>query len=907
MRRSVIVTALVILALSLVFLFTATIITDWFWFGEVGYQSVFLTSILSSLGLRLVTALFFFIIIYLNLRVALRSLHIEPETYEGENVVPIRKYVVDRFFDKKKLNILFIAASLLMAFIFSSAASGNWLMVQQFLNKASFGIREPIFNLDASFYVFTLPFLRMLYGVLFTGILLSLFASGAAYFMFGSRDFLNWRDNSVSPPKVHLSVLVALIFLLKAFGYWLDGYGLLNKMGNVVFGPGYTDVHVKLLALKVLTVLAVAGAAVVLINIFLRRFKYVLYTVAALVAVSVLLGGVAPYAVQKVRVEPNELNVEAPFIRNNIDLTRKAFNLDKIQLKSFQADNLDLKDIQENPGTISNIRLWDIKPLKDANTQLQEIRQYYSFLDVDIDRYVIGGELRQVMVSARELSKEQLPQEWVNQKLRYTHGYGLTMNYVASATKEGHPNYIIKDIPPKSDAIEVKVPQIYFGQAEDSYVFVNTNTEEFDYPSTTGNISTTYSGTGGIPISNIFTRALFAFRFGDYRMLISNAITDESKIIFRSNISERVQKIAPFLVYDKDPYLVVDNGRLFWIQDAYTTSNRFPYATPLGGVGNYIRNSVKITIDAYNGDVVFYADTENDPIVKAYSGIFPKLFKSWEEIPDSLRAHLRYPEDLFNIQAEVYKTYHMEDVTDFYNKEDLWTIPQETVDGELSTMEAYYTIMALPGEDSGPEFVLMLPFTPVNKNNMAAWLAVRCDPEHYGETIVFQFSKQELVYGPAQVEAEIQADSEISQAISLWGQRGSEVIKGNLLVIPINDGILYAEPLFLQSEQNKLPSLKRVIVFHNGELAWADTLGQALAKLFGEGEGTEAVQVPEEEGLEEQPGEEGIPSLPDLEELIDRANELFRQAKERQQAGDWAGYGEALAELESVLEQLANQ
>jgi len=905
MRRTVIVSVFLLLAVVLVLLFAATMITDWFWFGEVGYQSVFLTSLLSRLGLRLVTALFFFTVIYLNLRFTTRYLHTEPETYEADNVVPLRKYVVDRFFDKKKLNILFISVSVLIAIVFSSAAIGNWLMVQQFLNKTAFGIKDPIFDLDASFYIFTLPFLRMLYSVVFTGILLSLFASGAAYFLFGPRDFLNWRDNSVSQPKVHLSFLLSLLFIMKAFDYWLDGYGLLNRQGNVVFGPGYTDVHVRLLAFKVLAVIALAGAVAVLINIFLKRFRYVVYTVFSLLAVSILLGGIAPYVIQKVKVEPNELAVEAPYIKNNIDLTRKAFNLDKIQLESFQAATLDLADIQANPGTVNNIRLWDPEPLKDANTQLQEIRQYYSFLDIDIDRYLIDGNLRQVMVAARELSKDQLPQEWVNQKLRYTHGYGLTMNYVASATQEGHPNYIIKDIPPKSDKIEVKVPQIYYGQAKDDYVIVNTDTEEFDYPSTTGNVSTSYSGTGGIPISNFITRALFAFRFGDYRMLISNALTDESRVIFRSNISERVEKIAPFLVYDKDPYLVVDDGRLIWIQDAYTTSARFPYATPLGGVGNYIRNSVKITIDAYNGDVTFYADTENDPIVKAYAGIFPKLFKPWEDIPESLRSHLRYPEDLFNIQAEVYKTYHMQDVTDFYNKEDLWTIPREMVGGEAVTMKAYYTIMTLPGEDPDPEFVLMLPFTPANKNNMSAWLAVRCDPEHYGEAIVFQFSKQELVYGPTQVEAEIQADSEISQAISLWSQRGSEVIRGNLLVIPINDGILYVEPLFLQSEQNKLPSLKRVIVFHNGELAWAETLGQAITKLFGDGEGTGAVQVPEDEVAEGQ--EEETPVAPSLEELIDRANQLFKQAQEKQQSGDWAGYGEALSELESVLEQMAKQ
>jgi uncharacterized membrane protein (UPF0182 family) len=918
LRRTIYITIFAVVAAILILIFTATMITDWFWFGEVGYQSVFLTSLLSSLGLRIITGIFLFLIIYINLRITRRSLHTEPEIYEeDENVIPIRRYVADRIFDAKKLNILFLAVSILLALLFSSAASNNWLMVQQFLNKASFGIKEPIFNLDASFYIFTLPFLRMLYSFLFTGILLSIFAAGAAYFLFGAREFLNWRDNQINQPKVHLSILLALLFLLKAFDYILDGYGLLNKPGGVVYGPGYTDVNVLLLAYRVLAVIAVAAAVAVLINIFLKKFRYVIYTVISLIVVSILLGNVAPYAVQKIRVEPNELAVESPYIENNMELTRKAYNIDQIRLETFEASTLDMADIQENPGTIQNIRLWDPEPLQNANTQLQEIRPYYSFLDVDIDRYTINGELRQVMISARELSKNQLDQNaqtWVNQKLRYTHGYGLTMNYVASATSEGHPHYVVKDIPPESEDIAVEVPQIYFGQAPDDYVIVNTTTEEFDYPSTTGNVSTTYTGKGGIPVSNIFTRALFALRFGDYRMLISNALTDDSRIIFRTNISERIQRIAPFLVYDRDPYLVVDDGRLFWIQDAYTTSRSFPYSTPVGGMGNYIRNSVKVVVDAYNGDVTYYADLENDPIVRSYAGIFPKLFKPWEQIPDGLVPHLRYPEDLFNVQAEIYKTYHMEDVRDFYNKEDVWTIPQETFAGETITMQPYYTIMTLPGEEENPEFVLMLPFTPAKKNNMAAWLAVRCDPEHYGDAIVFQFSKQELVYGPTQVEAEIQADSEISQAISLWSQRGSEVIRGNLLVIPISDGIIYVEPLFLQSEQNKLPSLKRVIVFHNGELAWAETLGEALAKLFAAGDtGTGLIDDGAPEGAEDGAGVEEIgdedmaPELESLDELIERANQLFRQAKERQQSGDWAGYGEALSELESVLERMANQ
>lgn len=931
MKRTVSITIAIVVALVLLVLFAATMITDWFWFQEVGFQSVFITTLLSKWGLRLIVALFFFLVVYLNLRLTRNHLHIEPETVEeGENVVPIRKYVVDRLFDKKKLNYLFIGASILIALLFSSAASGSWMMVQQFFNRTAFGITDPIFNMDVSFYVFSLPFLRMVLSLAFTSILLAIFAAGVAYFLFGSREALDFRDNKFSYPKIHLSVLLALLFVLKGFDYILDAYGLMNKQGNLVYGPGFTEVNVNLLAFKVLAVLAFIGAVVVIVSLLMKRSRYIVYTLGSLIVVSLVLGSAAPYLVQKIRVEPNEQAVEAPYIKHNIDFTRAAFDLDKIQLKSFEASNLDIADIQENPGTISNIRLWDPSPLMDANTQLQEIRPYYSFLDVDIDRYMIDGNLRQIMVSGREMDKELLSEDaknWVNKKLRYTHGYGVTMNFVASTTKEGHPNYVIKDIPPTADHLQIDVPQIYYGQAEDDYVIVNTTTEEFDYPSTTGNVSTTYSGSGGIHISNLLTRSLFAFRFADYRMLISDALTDDSKILFRTNIKDRIEKIAPFLAYDSDPYLVVDNGRLVWIQDAFTTTRNFPYSQPMGGMGNYIRNSVKITVDAYDGTVTFYADLENDPIVRSYAGVFPALFEPWDEIPDNLQDHLRYPEDLFNIQAEVYKTYHMTDVTDFYNKEDLWNIPINSVGGEQTQMSASYTIMTLPGNDE-PEFVLMLPFTPSKKNNMAAWIAVRCDADNYGEMIVFQFSKQELVYGPAQVEAEIQADSEISQVISLWSQRGSEVIRGNLLVIPINDGILYVQPIFLQSEQNKLPSLKRVIVFHNGKLEWADTLSQSLAALFGADDEIDLVEPPEQEEVESDdliaeiegddllegtPGDEGAPGPGEatapqgLDQLIDRANELFQEAEEKQRQGDWAGYGEAIAELESVLKQLANQ
>jgi len=907
MRRIFTIASIIIVSFIVVFMLTATLITDWFWFKELGYQRVFIISILSKVGLQLIVGIFFFVLFLLNLFIAKRYVQRQPETIDGENVVPLRRYVFDRFIHPKKLNFFMIIVSTVLAFIFSSAASGEWMMVQQFLNRVPFGLAEPIFNKDASFYVFTLQFFRYVYSLVFLGILVSLLLSGVAYFFLDPKNLFDLRSNEINQPRVHLSILLALLFILKASGYILDSYGLLNKPGGVVYGPGYTDVHANLLAYKVLAVVAVLAAVIILINIFLRRFRLVLVTIGALIVISLCLGGVYPFIVQKLQVEPNELAKEMPYIKNNIDFTRKAYGLDDIEIKTFETSPLTMKEISANRGTVENIRLWDARPLKTANSQLQEIRSYYEFKNVDVDRYIINNRLTQVMVAARELDKEKLPpqaQTWVNRKLRYTHGYGVTMNFVNMANEEGYPVYIIKDMPPASldENIKITTPQIYYGEEDDDYIIVKTKSEEFDYPTASGNVSTNYKGSGGVSISNLWVRALFAFRFADYRILVSDMFTDESRIIFRKNIQERINKIAPFLLYDRDPYIVINEGRLFWIQDAYTTSDSFPYSTPLEGIGNYIRNSVKIVVDAYNGDVTFYADLEKDPIVKTLSRIFPNLFKPMSEMPEGIRKHIRYPEDIFRIQAQIYSIYHMEDIRDFYNREDVWNISEEIFAGEAQPMDPYYTILTLPNENE-PEFVLMLPFTPAKKNNMAAWMAVRCDPEHYGEAIVFQFSKQELVFGPMQVEAEIDANSEISEKLSLWSQRGSQVIRGNLLVIPIDNGLLYVEPLFLQAEQGKIPGLRRVILFHEGKVTWAETLDKALTKLFGEEIKEDKDTEPREViGEEDKPIAEGT-----IKELIERANQLFQEAKESQRKGDWAAYGEALSRLEEVLKRLAEE
>jgi len=908
-RRIFIVIAVIAVLVISFFKWGVGLYVDLLWFKSIGYSSVFYTILLSDLGLRVATGTLVFVILLINLLLTRKPLLEAINTSrrrEEDEVITLHQSPLGKIITTKSITLVYVLASLVLAFLISAAVKDNWIILQQYLNASSFGIQDPIFGKDAGFYTFKLPFYQFIYQVLLWVILLSAIAVAAVHlFSDSARSGLTKIFNSVTA-RLHLSALAAVFFAIKAWGYKLQQYFLMFSGDGVVFGPGYTDVHARLLGLKILVIISLLTAVVILVNIFMKRFKMVLYSIGTLLVVSILIGSIYPAAIQNFIVSPNELVKESPYIKNSIEFTRYAYNLDIIEEKAFPAgQTLSQEQINQNPETINNIRLWDWRPLSETYSQLQEMRPYYEFKNIDIDRYVVDGEYRQVMLAARELDQTKLParaQTWINQRLKYTHGYGLAMSPVNEITREGLPEFFLKNIPPAGNTnLQVKRPEIYYGEATDQYVIVNTSTSEFDYPiSGDENASTMYEGKSGVTVNSFFRKAIFALTFADYRLLLASDIQNDSQILFHRNIKERVPKIAPFLRYDGDPYLVLSEGKLYWMWDAYTTSNMFPYSEPFNGRENYIRNSVKVVVDAYNGEVTFYAADPSEPVLNTYKNIFKDLFVPLDDMPEDLKSHIRYPVDMFMVQAEKFTLYHMTNPEMFYNKEDNWNMPTEQYGREEQPMEAYYTITKLPGEEKS-ELVLIMPFTPKDKKNMISWLAARSDGENYGKMLAYQFPKQELVYGPMQIEARINQDTVISQQISLWDQRGSSVIRGNLLVIPVEDSLLYVEPLYLQAEQSRMPELRRVIVAHGDRIVMEPTLDIALKRIFGEDTGT--VQPPEGE----QPLDPGEGILLTNPELIEEANRLFEEAQDKLRSGDWAGYGESMEELEDVLQKLSTQ
>jgi len=695
-----------------------------------------------------------------------------------------------------------------------------------------------------------------------------------------------------------LLTLIAIFLAVKAGSYALDAFNVLYSTRGVSFGASYTDVYAVLPSLRILALVALAAAALTVYQIQRPGFRYLLLGVAILAAIHILGLQLYPNLLQRFRVVPNEIVAERPFIERSIEFTRRAYGLDRVESQDFPAEEqLTAPDLKRNDATIKNIRLWDHRPLLATYAQLQEIRTYYKFVDVDNDRYQIDGSVRQVMLSPRELSHQHLPSRiWINEHLTYTHGYGVVFGPVNQVTPEGLPEFFIKDIPPVSPVnIKVSRPEIYFGELSNDYVIVRTRAQELDYPSGDQNIYSTYQGDGGVPISSLWRKLIFSARYATLRILLSNDVTRESRILYHRQIQERVSKIAPFITYDRDPYLVISqDGRLLWIIDAYTKTDRYPYSQPTRGVGNYIRNSVKAVVDAYQGTVSFYASDPQDPIVGAYAKAFPGLLKPLEAMPEDLRRHIRYPQDLFSIQARIYATYHMQDPQVFYNKEDLLSIPRRNVDGREQEMEPYYTIMRLPGENK-EEFVLLLPFTPNNRDNMRAWLAARSDPPHYGKLTALDFPKAKLVYGPKQIDARINQDTFISQQLSLWNQQGSQVIRGSLLAIPIEKSLLYVQPLYLAaSDKGSLPELKRVITVFGNQIAMEETLEQSLQRLF---TGRTVKETPQAVAT-------ATPMATGDDNRAARALEHYNRAQEQLRQGNWAGYGDELKKLEGVLREM---
>jgi len=777
--------------------------TEWLWFDSLGYGSVY-TTILKTKVLVFFSAAFIFGILFLgNLVLATRlAPKTEPSFWPWA--------IVRRLQPILRWNI--ILGTALLSLIFGLVAQGNWEVVLRFFNGQPFGITDPVFHREISFYVFSLPFLHLLQGWLLGALIVTLLGSAGIYLL--SYTVQRLKFDYARPVLAHVGGLVIAILGLFAWGYWLGIWELVFSTRGVIFGASYADMHAKLPAQWILLVVVLIFMGVILLSVWRRNSRWPLYGIGGWIVVAIIVGGIFPGLVQRFQVEPNELAREMPYIEYNIEFTREAFALNRIEEQPFPAEEAPTpQDIAQNEVTINNIRLWDPRPLKDTYNQIQSFRLYYDFHDVDIDRYIIDGEYRQVMLSARELSAEKLAgqaQTWVNRKLQFTHGYGLALSPVNEVTAEGLPVLRVKDIPPVG-VFNIERPEIYFGEKTNDYIIVGTKTEEFNYPMGDENVFTRYQGKDGVR----------------------------------------------------------------------------------GGL-NYIRNSVKAVIDAYDGSVTFYVTDPEDALIRTYQAIFPHLFVPAEQAPESLRVHFRYPEDFFNIQASVYQTYHMEDARVFYNKEDLWAVPKELYFGTEQLMEPYYIIMRLSDKEK-EEFLLMLPFTPVKKNNTIGWLAARSDGENYGKLLAYHFSKERLVYGPSQIENRVSQDTVITEQLALWGRGGSRVIRGNLLLIPLGKSNLYVEPVFLQAEAGGLPQLKRVIVAAGDKIAMEPTLGESIAAIFG----TEVPPVPPT-----PPGPEA-PVPTEIANLIEEAQQHYNQAQQYLKAGDWTGYGEELEALKAVLERLA--
>jgi uncharacterized membrane protein (UPF0182 family) len=798
---------------------------DWLWFESHEITSVLWTVLISQFGMGFTIAIFFFAATYgFLIRVYKKTSHL-PILLSDQ----VRREVPLLDILAGNLKLLIVAAPLVLSVMTGLVMAQKWETVLKYLNASSFNQLDPIFGKDVAFYIFTLPFWLLVKSLIWETLIVISLGVGLIYFF--KRFVYVAPTGVVLLPEARrtLSGLAGCFFLLFASEFYIQRYELLTKGNELISGIGFSDDYGSIPILYALVFVSLVGAVFSFSGIVRPGMKKILVSVVAL-ALVYFVGNVYPKILQKFVVAPNELIKEAPYIERTIAGTLKAYGLSETEVHGLSgSESLTAESVRKNDATIENIRLWDQEPLLDTLGQIQEIRTYYQFQSVDNDRYHINGKYRQTLLSPRELLSSNLPNRtWINEHLTFTHGYGVSLSPVNQVTPEGLPVLFIKDIPPQSNMdLKIKQPEIYFGELANDHVFVNTGTKEFDYPEGEKNVYKNYAGKGGFPIGSFFKKLVLAARFKTLKILFSNDIENDSRVLMYRNITERVQKVAPFLRLDNDPYLVISEGRLIWLYDAYTVSNRYPYSQQIPRFGNYVRNSVKVSIDAYDGSMNFYISDQSDPIIKTYQNIFPDLFQDLSKMPEDLRNHIRYPSDLFAIQTFIYATYHMKRPQVFYNKEDQWEIPE--IDG--SVMQPYYTIMKLPGEDQ-EEYILMVPYTPQGKSNLSAWMVARSDGENYGKLDVYTFPKQKLVYGPSQIVARINQDAEISRQVSLWDQRGSSVIQGTLLVIPIEESLIYVRPLYLKADEGKIPELKRVIVGYEDNIAMERTLDEALKKIF---------------------------------------------------------------------------
>ena len=931
-------------------------ITDYLWFKELGYTSVFFKQLFTQLQIGIPSFVIIMVLTYFYLRVLKRGYYKKIDTVDTPAV------------SEKTLNRISLGLGAIFGILVTiTTVTELWFQILKFKNSSDFGILDPIFGLDVSFYIFRLEFVTQINQIAIGIILAFAVLTLIYYFMllsmrrpkifeqkaepqanYEENDGQSYRQNNnfgnafngmfgdafnkfgqsfnggqafggSSKPKakfnnenltelIHiasnqLTILGVIFFLMVGSNFFLRQYGLLYSHTGVLYGAGFTDINVTLWVYRAMIVLSVIAAIGFALGIKRKSYKMVLAVPVIMIIVGALGTGAA-MMVQNLVVSPDEINKESQYLKNNITFTQSAYDLQDVTVKNFAASNdLTQQDIANNMGTIKNIRINDFEPAKKFYNQTQSIRLYYLFNDVDVDRYMINGEYTQTFLSAREIDETKIRQEWMNKHLKYTHGYGITLSRVDKVTNSGQPDMIVHSIPPVSGVSEIQItrPEIYFGELTNDYILTNTGEKEFDYPEASGeeNNYATYEGNAGIKL-NIFNRAMFAIKEQSLKLLVSTNLNSNSKIVINRNIEARVQKIMPFLQYDNDPYIVTADGKLYWIIDAYTTSSYYPYSEPFETTSNtnYIRNSVKVVIDAYNGETNFYLVNKEDPIANTFAKIYPKLFKSFDQMPAALQAHIRYPNVMFNIQANVYKRYHMNDVKVFYQGEDLWEISSEIFGTKEVPMTPNYYIMKPPGE-TDVEFVSSIPYTPSGKRNMTGLLMARNDGDKYGELILYQLPKDRIIYGPMQIESQIDQTPEISKEFSLWNSAGSTYIRGNMFVIPIEDSLIYVEPVYLEAANTgSLPEVKRVIVAYGDRIAYEPTLAQALDSLFGTGTGTEAAPETSTPGINDQLS---------TEQLIQMANEAFKNATAAQQSGDWTSYGQYLKQLEQYLNQLMPQ
>jgi uncharacterized membrane protein (UPF0182 family) len=797
---------------------------DLLWYQSMDAAAVFwiplITGPLTKLTLGVAIALFLLVNVYISLK-SLNRFQSDTSSWPG--------------ISSKLLWTGSILGSLALAFLLTAGSAMDWTVVQQFLHPVKTGITDPVFRKDLGFYLFTFPLLRNINSILLATTFLSAIGITALYVLTKAV----WRQGATwevrLPAKIHITVLITLFMVVKIWGYTLNRYGLLYQDSARMTGINYTAAHSNLLVLQILIWVVAAIIVLLWTNLFRKNNTLLLGGLGAWLVLSFGLGVFYPGIIQSFVVKPNEYELEAPYLKRHIRFTRQAYNLDQVKIKNYSPAEDHAAKLKANNPVLADLRLWDYRPLQSSYNQLQSIRPYYHFMDVDIDRYPSKLGQRQIMLSARELIASELPDEakssWINSHLTYTHGYGFAANQVNQFSTQGQPVFISRDLPPKTDpeftAIKVTRPEIYYGEQTDNYVVVKTRTPEFDYPKGNGNASTTYRANNGIKLDSFFIKLLLTLKYRESNFILSSQLTPDSRVLMNRNILQRVRKLAPFLTFDQDPYLVVVAGKLYWMIDAYTTSAYYPYSRYHSQGFNYIRNSVKTVIDAYDGTVHFYVADSRDPVIQVWQKVFPGMFKSLNTLSSEFIRHFRYPEDLMIIQSDLLSQYHMTNPKTFYAQEDNWNIP---VHNNNERFEPYYVTLVLPGKEDG-EFAMMQPFSPRNKQNLSSWLIARCDPDHYGELILYTLPKDQNIYGPAQIDSRINQDQTISQLITLWNQNQSRILWGDLLIIPVENSILYLKPLFIESEQSQQAELKKIVMVYRNQVVIGDTVGEALNRL----------------------------------------------------------------------------